>query len=300
MTKSDYKRLNNPHVFRAALVQHANLQDNLTIVNLSRFWARQAMDIQQSDIEAAIAIGRITPDLEQQWAADWLSFVSSQLDSVWASALLEGSNQMQSQLRKDEGGFLERLVSRFRQWREARTARLSERLAKTQRQATSDIIRSLGVDRGVSARDTRQIVRASLGLTTRQTAALVKIWDTFAEENIQDLETSKRRLLNNADRLGTIRARRIARTEIAMAFNAGAHEQVSLFIEDRSLMESQVVKVWVTAGDAMVCDFCKSLAAADPLPFAEKFETKKWADGNTVSPPVHPSCRCVIEYRDVS
>lgn len=300
MTKNDYRRLNNPQSIRKALLKYSDAQDNITIVNLSRFWARQAMDIQESDIEAAIAYGGITPDMQDQWAEDWSKFMAKKMDDIWISALLEGSNQMEAELLKAQRKAFGRLASRLRQWREARRARLAERLAKTQRQATSDIVRSLGTERGVSARDTRQLVRASLGLTTRQSASLVKIWDTLAEEGIQDLAASKRRLLNNADRLGTIRARRIARTEIALAFNAGAHEQVRLSIEQNSLLESQVVKVWVTAGDSMVCGFCESLASNPPIGFSENFETKKWADGSSVAPPVHPSCRCVIEYRDVS
>jgi len=300
MTKSDSRRLNNPHRLRAALLQHSAAQDNLTVVNLSRFWARQSMDIQQSDIDASIAAGRITTEMQDQWATDWQNFVSSQMDAVWSSAMLEGSNQMQAQLQKAELKVFGRLVSRFRQWREARAARLASKLAQTQHRATQEIVQSLGVERGVSARDTRRIVRASLGLTTRQTAAIVKIWDTLAEEGIQDLAASKRRLLNSADRMGTIRARRIAKTEIALAFNAGAHEQVRLHIEDNSLLESKVVKVWVTAGDGNVCDFCTDLANNPPIGFSDVFGTKNWADGSTVSPPVHPSCRCVIEYRDVS
>tara|TARA_Y100000593_G_C4295342_1_gene330382 strand:+ start:356 stop:1264 length:909 start_codon:yes stop_codon:yes gene_type:complete len=297
--KAAGRSLNNPQRLRVALLKYSALHDNAIIIALTRFWARQAMDVVTEDVIRAIDAGMLETSITDGWRESWSSFMESQLNSDWASATLEGAGQMQQELRSSDEKVLSRILERLRQWREARRAKVSRTFADTQRDSVNEIVRVIGRERGGSASDVRRIIRSSLGLTRRQSKALIAIWDALQEQGVTGLARATR-IVDQANRMQTIRARRIAKTELALAFNAGAHEQMREYIEKNSLLESNIVKIWVTAGDDKVCGFCQEMSDLGPQAFAENYPGKNWDEGNSANPPAHPSCRCVIEYRDVS
>lgn len=294
MTKSE--SLTSPKILRAALLQHTATHNNALRVNVGRFWAKQARELTLEQVEQMLSFGLIPEEISITWKEGWDKFISEKLDSFWTGALLAGSNA--AQVDKKEEKILSRLLSKFRNWREARRVRLSAQMHTTQIEVVGDLTRALA-DRAVNSRDARRVVRQSLGLTRRQSAALVKIWDALTEENIEGLSRIKS-VVSNASRLQSIRSQRIAQTELSKAFNSGVHEQMRERLNTNGILESRVVKKWVTAGDSKVCSNCRDLESREPVGFSDGFPTKKWDTDFTVVPPIHPSCRCVIEYINVS
>ena len=77
-------------------------------------------------------------------------------------------------------------------------------------------------------------------------------------------------------------------TEVAFAYNRGAHMGVSQSIADGYMGRCEMV--WTTAGTNRVCGRCMAL----------KDTVVGYTDQSGVTiPPLHPRCRCAIMYREV-
>lgn len=94
------------------------------------------------------------------------------------------------------------------------------------------------------------------------------------------------------------RADMIANTELAYAYNRGAHESVRAAMK-RGLM-GPVEKVWLTAGTERVCQHCAGLNGK-VVGFDDNFDIpgRILFDGMHETPPAHPRCRCVVQYREI-
>ena len=94
------------------------------------------------------------------------------------------------------------------------------------------------------------------------------------------------------------RAEMIANTELAYAYNRGAHESVRTAMK-RGLM-GPVEKVWLTAGTERVCQHCAGLNGK-VVGFDENFDIpgRILFAGMHETPPAHPRCRCVVQYREI-
>lgn len=104
---------------------------------------------------------------------------------------------------------------------------------------------------------------------------------------------------NVFDNMEMVRADLVADTEIFRMANSGIKE---------SFRQSGVVKtvVWYTAQDDRVCEFCRSLHGKE-IPIEKDFFSKgtifegdaggkiKLKYDDVGAPPLHPSCRCVLE-----
>ena len=90
------------------------------------------------------------------------------------------------------------------------------------------------------------------------------------------------------------RAESIARTELAFAYNRGAHESVRQAVSNGLMGVCE--KVWETAGSHRTCGRCMELNGK-VVGFDDKFFDSKYDTGET--PPLHPRCRCVIIYREI-
>lgn len=99
------------------------------------------------------------------------------------------------------------------------------------------------------------------------------------------LDAAEKQMARHGDRLRRARARMIARTEIAVAQNAG------ILAQQQSLLDQGVVsptsqREWIT-GPFDVCNICTPLGGTR-IGQAEFFS---WQGGGG-NPPAHPNCRC--------
>ena len=87
------------------------------------------------------------------------------------------------------------------------------------------------------------------------------------------------------------RAINIARTELAAAYNQGAHG-AALDAQARGYIGG-CVKVWLAADDERVCPECGALDG-------ERAEMgAAFSDGSPL-PSAHPSCRCAVAYEEAA
>ena len=90
-----------------------------------------------------------------------------------------------------------------------------------------------------------------------------------------------------AKQLAQHRAETITNTELAFAYNQGAHAGVMRAIS-QNLM-GRCAMVWTTAGTNRVCSRC--LALKDTV-------VGYTNESGVTLPPLHPRCRCAISYRE--
>ncbi len=99
------------------------------------------------------------------------------------------------------------------------------------------------------------------------------------------LEIADRQMQRHGNKLRRSRARMIARTEIAVAQNAGIQAQHDAMIAS-GVASPDSKKEWVT-GPFDVCPICTPLGGTT-VPVSGEFF---WSGGSG-NPPAHPSCRC--------
>lgn len=104
------------------------------------------------------------------------------------------------------------------------------------------------------------------------------------------LQTAERQMARYGQKLRRSRARTIARTEIAIAQNAGIQAQHQAMI-DAGVAAPDSRKEWIT-GPFDVCDICVPLGGTTTPATSDFFWT-----GGSGNPPAHPNCRCKTRLR---
>ena len=148
-----------------------------------------------------------------------------------------------------------------------------------------------------------RVIRPCIGLTERQAQANLKYYNhikeqmrkehpRMKEENI--VRRARDKALKYAEKQHRYRAETIAQTELAEAYNAGAHQGIKQ-AQERGYI-GHVKKVWVTARQDNVCKFCESVEGVSKE-MDEYFDVGKC--GRVLIPPAHPRCRCVVKYVEV-
>lgn len=110
---------------------------------------------------------------------------------------------------------------------------------------------------------------------------------TLTDDFINDMEATY------SERLISLRAETIARTESLSAANHGVQEQWSQSIADGTLSD-QSKQFWIVTPDDRLCPICVEIPGMNPdgVGVDEMFETP---EGPVDAPPApHPNCRCSI------
>lgn len=147
---------------------------------------------------------------------------------------------------------------------------------------------------GITPRETAARVREIVGLTPRQSQAVITRRSALLREGHSQAEAG-RRARRYAERLLGRRAETIARTEIMRAANAGQRASWAAAVETGH-MSARSEKVWIVAPDDRLCPYCEPLEGAR-TPLDGKFDTSL---GLLDGPPLHPNCRCTLGVVPVS
>jgi len=242
-------------------------------------WRSLAAALTVEQVDAVISLGALTAETQAVLTAGVADFAAGPLAERWRSSLRAGSRAVDTSFE---------LLSRERvnDWIRRRSATLIVQQTEQQRAAVRALLSS-------SAEGDRRVLsaalRATVGLTERQARALATLSNALVEDGAP-VERRRAILERAASRAQRIRAQRIARTELASAFNGGVEESIAGAL-DSGAISGNVVKTWRRQNDERSkCDVCKNLdgdSVALGSTFAGGFET----------PPAHPNCRCVLLYQ---
>jgi len=245
-------------------------------------------EISYDELADLIADGRLDDYLD--WQGRYSALIAGTLAPLWSDAITAAS-------RKATAGKVVLYDSNdyVRAWLETHGGELISMLSRESQKAVAMVI-LLGQSNRMASRDIAKQVRPLIGLNERQAAANLnyreKVYNKYREQGMGEIKARERAdkaAIKYAGKQHRFRAETIVHTELAFAYNRGAHMGVSQGIAD-GLMGRCAMK-WSTAGTNRVCSRC--LALKDTI--------VGYTDESGVTiPPLHPRCRCAIIYDEVA
>lgn len=240
-----------------------------------------------SDLEAAILDGHLNDLID--WQARYAKVVNGTLAPMWATAMAAAAKKATKEkvILDDSDVFV-------KAWIQTHGGELITRLSEESRRAVAAIILRGQAER-ILPRDMAKQIRPLIGLTEMQAQANVnyreKIYRSYLEGGTSSTVAAARAdkaAVKYASQQHRFRAETIVHTELAFAYNRGAHMGVSQAVSDRLMGRCEMV--WSTAGTNRVCSRC--LALKDTV-------VGHTDESGVTLPPLHPRCRCAIMYREI-
>ena len=244
--------------------------------------------ISYGELEAAIAAGKV--DELADWRHRYAEFVNAKLSPLWFAAIqVAAFDSTRGKIIFDDSDI------RVKEFLRTHGAELVTQLSEESRRAIAAIILHGQADMFPPKKIAQQI-RPLIGLNSRRAQANVnyrqKIFRQLTDSGLSvDAANSRadKAALKYSSKKQRQRAETIVYTELARAYNQGAHD--GILAAQRAGLMSRCEMVWSTAGTNRVCSRCLSL----------KDSVVGHTDESGVTlPPLHPRCRCTIQYREVS
>lgn len=273
---------------------HARLRASITPrePRLVRILARVRADMRgvltYQEIGAALASGELSDQALAAWRQTYSAFVQDKLSPEWDRQIEAAGHAVAGDITRlaDEPFQFSPTGAKVVEWVEQRSAERVVSWTALQHDAAQSIIRQ-AVNEGAGADELGRRLRAVTGLTPKMSADVEKMRVAILADGVEPTKAAKQ-VQRYADSLHRQRSLRIARTELASAYNEGQHAAILEAI-DGGLFTGQVEKIFSSADDERTCDECASL---DGMQLSMDGE---FTEGCEV-PPLHPSCRCCVVY----
>ena len=268
-------------------------------------WAAQQNAITYKEIREAIMNGYMSESTFSQWQQDYSKMVSDKLAPVWVKAMETASLGVQD---KHDSFFFDHTWPGVTNWVKDHGAEFVTNISTEQKNAVSALI-ARAYSKGESAEELSRAIRPCIGLTQRQAIANANYYDHVKESllknnpGMKDATAAKKAqeaAAKYAAQQHRYRANMIAETEMAFAYQHGEYEAVKM-AQAQGLM-GVVEKVWSTAYDDGVCDICNGMEG-QTIGIDDDFNfklNKLLFQGQRLTPPAHPQCRCAVEYREIT
>lgn len=264
---------------------------------LTRFWDDQKNAITYRELREAILNGYIDEKTLAAWRQDYAKFVTDRLNPMWIAAM-EAAN---AELIELYSFLFDPTTETIQGWIAERGAQFVTRVTLEQKEAISALI-SQSPSGVWTVDELSRAIRPTIGLTEPQAKANLKYYnhvkESLMENNPGMKETTAAKkaqeaALKYAERQHRYRAYNIAQTELAYAYNFGAHEGMEQAQAEGLIGELN--KKWSTAKNESVCPVCGALEGKE-VPMEAYFEINGL---KFYLPPAHPGCHCAIEYVEV-
>ena len=263
---------------------------------LANLFNGQQNSISYAELEAAALAGYEAQI--RQWQQEYAKFVNDKLNPMWLLAIGAGAKQFELKHGKslDDSDFF------VKNWLNNHAGQFITNINAETRQAIKSILYYCQ-DQQMNPKQIAQAIRPTIGLTQQQAIANLRYKEHVKRTLLRDHprmseakaeERAQRAALKYSSQQQRYRAETIARTELAFAYNRGAHESVRQAVANGLMGRCE--KVWETAGTQRTCGRCMELNGK-VVGFDDKFFDSKFDLGET--PPLHPRCRCVIIYREI-
>ncbi len=272
---------------------------------LARFWKDQAAVFTYRELLTLVTDESEPEKLFSTWFKDYSKLLAEKITPMWQSAFLAGANT--NPIINGIGYQVNTSETSVREWILNRGAELVTNVTEDQVNAVRYIIAESQANKMGSA-ETARYIRPTVGLTERQAAANLRLYNTTKEQLRADHprmtdESIERKARTIAGRYAQnqqmTRAETIARTEVAFAYNQGNDTAI------RQAMSQGLVpimrKVWSTADDGHVCPACEDLEGTEIDMDSEFKVTVGKKVKRTLScsiPPMHPRCKCAVMYEE--
>ena len=275
-------------------------------------WRSQGNAITYKELREAILAGDISAELLEDWMQDYSRFVSKELLPAWQKAMDAAAEEIR---RKYPIYYFDPMADGVRSWTESRAAEFVTNITETQIEGLRAVVQRAAVLEDLTVDELAKAIRPMGGLTVQQTISNMRYYETLRSNGIS-AKKSLERAVRYATRQHRKRAYLIARTELATAYNRGAHEGTKQ--AQAAGLIGECVKVWCTAGDERVCSICGSLGEDgtqwgmdDDIMYEYTYKRSGVTTVRRINhslddpdagkqPPAHPGCRCAVKYIEIS
>ena len=273
-------------------------------------WRSQGNAITYKELREAILAGDVSPELLEEWMQDYSRFVTRELQPAWDRAIAAAVVELE---QRYPTFFFDPMADGVRAWTATRSAEFVTNVTNTQIEGIRAVVRRAANLEGMSVTELAKAIRPMVGLTEQASMAVMNYYETMRSNGVS-AKRAQDRAVRYATRLHRKRAYLIARTELATAYNAGAHEGTKQAQEAGYL--GQCVKEWCTAGDERVCPMCGGLSGTrwgmdDDIMYDYTYKRSGITSVRRINPsladpeagkrpPAHPGCRCAVKYIEIA
>ncbi len=203
-----------------------------------------------------LAQALLSRDLTQaalgEWRQQYAAFVQDKLRPEWDRQIEAAGRAAATDVSRlaEQPFAFSPTGSHVVEWIETRSTERVVSWTALQHEAAQSIIGN-AVNEGVGADELGRRLRAVTGLTPRQAEAVEKLRSAVIADGV-DADTAARQAQRYADMLHRQRSLRIARTELASAYNEGQHAAILQAVQD-GMFDGPLMKEWSTAADERTC-----------------------------------------------
>lgn len=270
---------------------------------LIELWDNQQREITAQQYIEMVKKGKATKEIEKQLLQSTSIFVLGKMFTKKQTAMEKGAEKIVEKITERQSSFsFDIKYHETKKWIEKSCAEQIVHLTKTQKEAIK-----LVIDRaerlGITTEGTADLLKPMIGLHKGQVTANVNYYNSIKQNLLENhpkmkeqaaekkaLEKAKQYAKNQRE----YKAMTIARTELAGAYNAG--EFYSIKQAQKDGLMGKVKKYAISAGDGRVCKGCREVEGQE----ANQNEYFKTQWGDVLFPPFHTSCRCAVEYEEIS
>ena len=284
-----------PNEVKEALERYLANSSPQLVKWLVSFWKDQQTVLTFKEIREAIQAGTITKEIVEAWQQDYSKVVSEKIAPEMVKAMKVAAANENKFKGIDIGYKFDADHWAVSDWLENRTAELVTNCTRVQKDAVQSMI-ELGIRSHMSDDELSRFIRPCIGLTKPQTQATKKYYETIKAElekkhprtkpeKIEQMARDKQ--AKYAERQLRERAKTIAQTERAFAYEYGRQQHTKRLVEDGILPLQD--KKWSATDSENTCTKCRELNGK-VVGIDEEFVSGK------LLPPLHPRCKCCIMY----
>lgn len=255
-------------------------------------WRSQGKAITYKELREAILRGDIDTKWLEDWMQDYAKLIKDHLQPAWEKAIEAG---FASRAQQFPSFYFNPMADGVRSWTSNHAAEFVTNVTSTQIEGLRAVVRRAAVLEDMTVDELSRVIRPLIGLTKPQAEANLRYYEKLRANGITP-KRARESALRYAARQHRHRAYTVARTELATAYNTGAHE-ATLQAQAKGYL-GKTIKIWCTAFDERVCPTCGDLEGVEAAMDAE-FNGASSSWSTKLHPPVHPGCRCAVIYQEV-
>ena len=252
-------------------------------------WRSQGQAITYKEIREAILRGNIDPEWLEDWMQDYAKLVEKVLLPAWEKAIEAG---FAAKAEEFPGFYFKPMADTVRTWTSTHAAEFITNVSTAQIEGLRAVIHRAASLEDLSVEELAQAIRPLIGLTKQDAEANLRYFEKLRSNGVTP-KRARDMALRDAARRHRSRAYTVARTELATAYNTGAH-QATKEAQERGYL-GRMVKVWSTADDERVCKICGPMEGKE-AEMDDNFQGIRGSWSTRLHPPAHPGCRCAVLY----
>lgn len=284
------------------LLSYLNPKEPRLVKFLQSFWGNQQNAITYREIREAILRGYLDEEMLEEWRQDYVRFVVRYVAPLWKDAMEAANNPIE---RHGTIWKFDSDTPAVKEWTDKNAARFVTHSTDEQIKAIREVVKRASQMHDINVDTLSHVIRPMVGLDYRQSIANMNYFENMIKSGVKESKAIENSIKYSA-RQNRHRAYRIARTELAFAYNQGSLMGTVQAMNEGLL--GHTVKKWCTADDERVCLICGQLEGEEfemdsDITYMPKgggsFKriNPRLKYGNVgKAPPAHPMCRCVLLF----